>query len=248
MTDRPKQLQFRCINCGRGASDLFKDYNNGIIKMKHCIQCSAVIDKYIEYDPVVISLDILLLNRKALRHVLFNSNIKGYWKYIILLLMFDAFVKLTLQRAKGEITPVNPTYIIYSATEWDFYKNCLLASVELSSVVFVISLLVLVFSQIHVPAISSKEDPSLLNWKDIVRALILSNFGKTLVILVVLCGTQNSDTFIQLIKAYICAANVQALRVCLPSWNSAIVIALTVTGHLSSACVTRYIQIYLFGS
>ena len=43
--------------------------------------------------------------------------------------MFDAFVKLTLQRAKGEITPVNPTYIIYSATEWDFYKNCLLASV-----------------------------------------------------------------------------------------------------------------------
>ena len=50
------------------------------------------------------------------------------------------------------------------------------------------------------------------SWKDIVRALILSNFGKTLVILVVLCGTQNSDTFIQLIKAYICAANVQALR------------------------------------
>ena len=43
--------------------------------------------------------------------------------------MFDAFVKLTLQRAKGEITPVNPTYIIYSATEWDFYKNFLLASV-----------------------------------------------------------------------------------------------------------------------
>ena len=37
MTDRPKQLQFRCINCGRGASDLFKDYNNGIIKMKHCV-------------------------------------------------------------------------------------------------------------------------------------------------------------------------------------------------------------------
>lgn len=28
---------FRCINCGRGASDLFKDYNNGIIKMKHCV-------------------------------------------------------------------------------------------------------------------------------------------------------------------------------------------------------------------
>lgn len=28
---------FWCINCGRGVSDFFKDYNNGIIKMKYCV-------------------------------------------------------------------------------------------------------------------------------------------------------------------------------------------------------------------
>lgn len=150
---------------------LFNHYN-----FKFQEECRDIIDKYIEYDPVVISLDILLLNRKALRHVLFNSHIKvqyividntldilckihysmcriidlgiyfycitvfyfsyiytqGYWKYVILLLVCDSFVKMTLQRAKGEITPVNPTYIIYSAMEWGLYKNFLLAAVGMN--------------------------------------------------------------------------------------------------------------------
>lgn len=47
---------------------------------------------------------------------------------------------------------------------------------------------------------------------DVMRAVILSNFGKFLVILAVLWGTQNSDIYIHLIKTNICAANVQALR------------------------------------
>lgn len=150
---------------------LFNHYN-----FKFQEECRDIIDKYIEYDPVVISLDILLLNRKALRHVLFNSQIKvqyividytldilckihysmcriiglgiyfyritvfyfsyiytqGYWKYVILLLVCDSFVKMTLQRAKGEIIPVNPTYIIYSAMEWGLYKNFLLAAVGMN--------------------------------------------------------------------------------------------------------------------
>lgn len=47
---------------------------------------------------------------------------------------------------------------------------------------------------------------------NVLRAVILSNFGKFLVILAVLWGTQNSDVYIHLIKTYICAANVQALK------------------------------------
>lgn len=57
---------------------------------------------------------------------------QGYWKYVILLLVCDSFVRMTLQRAKGEITPVNPTYIIYSAMEWGLYKNFLLAAVGMN--------------------------------------------------------------------------------------------------------------------
>ncbi|XP_048734526.1 protein ARV1-like [Ostrea edulis] len=235
---------YKCISCGTDASSIYKDYKNGIIKMEYCVQCRDLIDKYVEYDPVIISLDVLLLKREALRHVLYNSHMQGYWKYVILLVICDAFVKLALQRAKGEITPVNPTYIIYSAMEWGLYKNWLLAVVELTSLVFFICVLVLLFSLL----ISSKRSAGPNSCKDLVRSVVLSTFGKVLVILAVLWGTKNSHLYIQLIKAYICAANVQALRVCLPGWRIPSVAAISIVGHLSSAYVTNSVQRYLFGS
>lgn len=39
-------------------------------------KCENVVDKYIEYDLVVVSLDALLLKRQAFRHILINSGIQ----------------------------------------------------------------------------------------------------------------------------------------------------------------------------
>jgi hypothetical protein len=33
-----------------------------------------VADKYIEYDPVIVMIDLVLLNEQAYRHVLYNSS------------------------------------------------------------------------------------------------------------------------------------------------------------------------------
>ena len=43
-----------------------------------CFQsrCNEVADKYIEYDTVIIFLDVLLLQRPAYRHILINSEFK----------------------------------------------------------------------------------------------------------------------------------------------------------------------------
>lgn len=150
---------------------LFNYYN-----FKFQEECRDIIDKYIEYDLVVISLDILFFNRKVLRYVLFNSQIKvqyividnildifckiyylmcriidfgiyfyriivfyffyiytqGYWKYVILLLVCDLFVKMIFQRVKGEIIFVNLIYIIYFVMEWGFYKNFLFVVVGMN--------------------------------------------------------------------------------------------------------------------
>lgn len=150
---------------------LFNYYN-----FKFQEECRDIIDKYIEYDLVVISLDILFFNRKVLRYVLFNSYIKvqyividnildifckiyylmckiidfgiyfyriivfyffyiyiqGYWKYVILLLVCDLFVKMIFQRVKGEIIFVNLIYIIYFVMEWGFYKNFLFVVVGMN--------------------------------------------------------------------------------------------------------------------
>lgn len=38
--------------------------------------CHEITDKYIEYEPVAILIDLILLTRSAYRHVLFNSKFK----------------------------------------------------------------------------------------------------------------------------------------------------------------------------
>ena len=38
--------------------------------------CGRLVDKYIEYDAVIVCLDALLLKVQAFRHVLYNSHIQ----------------------------------------------------------------------------------------------------------------------------------------------------------------------------
>lgn len=57
---------------------------------------------------------------------------QGYWKYVILLLVCDLFVKMIFQRVKGEIIFVNLIYIIYFVMEWGFYKNFLFVVVGMN--------------------------------------------------------------------------------------------------------------------
>jgi hypothetical protein len=46
-------------------------------------ECHHVADKYIEYDPVIVMIDLVLLNEQAYRHVLYNSPFKVSWNYIL---------------------------------------------------------------------------------------------------------------------------------------------------------------------
>lgn len=60
---------------------------------KFCFQdkCGSVADKYIEYDPVIVLVDLVLLNQSAYRHLLYNSGFKSYWKLIVALLLGESW-------------------------------------------------------------------------------------------------------------------------------------------------------------
>lgn len=38
-----------------------------------------VADKYVEYDPVIVIIDLVLLRKEAYRHVLYNTQFKVYY-------------------------------------------------------------------------------------------------------------------------------------------------------------------------
>ena len=53
---------------------------------------------------------------------------------------------------------------------------------------------------------------SLFSNSDVIRAVLLSNFGKILVIPGILWTTFYSNIHVQLSQLFVCAANIQALR------------------------------------
>lgn len=70
---------FRCINCGRGARDLFKDYNNGIIKMIHCVN---ILFWFYLFWPCIFECVLNINDRQDWKHVLTINLVpllKIYW-------------------------------------------------------------------------------------------------------------------------------------------------------------------------
>ncbi|RZC40459.1 ARV1, partial [Asbolus verrucosus] len=60
----------------------------------HQESCHNVADKYVEYDIVIIIIDLVLLQKVAYRHILFNVDFKNFWKLSIILLLMEAYSEL----------------------------------------------------------------------------------------------------------------------------------------------------------
>lgn len=81
-----------CINCGKQVRGLYKKYSSSVIKMRNCEHCHEVADKYIEFEPIIIAIDLVLLSRPAYRHVLFNASFTIHWKFNLVILLLDAYI------------------------------------------------------------------------------------------------------------------------------------------------------------
>lgn len=90
-------------------------------------------DKYIEYDSVIILVDLILLKRQAYRHLLYNCEIKHYWKLAIILWLIESFRNFFLCNNNNE-------YVQYWKTfQPNFNRNCNLYLIIFSTVFALIS-------------------------------------------------------------------------------------------------------------
>lgn len=92
---------FVCINCGIGIDELYKTYSASILKIIDCVcillkirilnlrlwlnnwfvyfwflpqeHCKDTADKYIEFEPIIIVIDLCLISAPVYRHVLYNN-------------------------------------------------------------------------------------------------------------------------------------------------------------------------------
>ncbi|XP_015284730.1 PREDICTED: protein ARV1 isoform X3 [Gekko japonicus] len=167
--------------------------------------CHKPVDKYIEYDPVIILINAILCKAQAYRHILFNTKINIQGKLCIFCLLCEAYLRW-LQLQDSSQSP-DPDDLIRYAKEWDFYRMFGIASLEQTA------FLIGIFTALWLArprVLQTKADFILL-----LKALLLSSYGKLLLIPAVIWEHDYTHLCLKLIKVFVLTSNSQAIRVTL---------------------------------
>lgn len=81
-----KDGDFRCIECGKPAKELYIQYSPGNIRLMKCDTCKAIADEYIECELMIIVIDLILHKSKAYRHLFYNVFRRRTLDFKVLLL------------------------------------------------------------------------------------------------------------------------------------------------------------------
>lgn len=88
----------RCIHCSAlqpvELNNIpYKQYRTtGTIKLLNCSYCHQLIDKYIEYQFIIVLIELLLFRSIAYRHILYNT----YSKLVQFITLFGVFIIYTI--------------------------------------------------------------------------------------------------------------------------------------------------------
>lgn len=222
--------RFRCVECNKDAHELHRDYSNGILKITICGSCQKPVDKYIEYDPVIILIDAILCKTQAFRHILFNTTLNIHWKLCVFCLLCEAYLRWS--QLQGSEQSNDPADIIRYTKEWDFYGMFGVAALELGA----FSVGVLSFLCLVQWLLGFDFELSLL-----LKALLLSSYGKVLLIPAVIWEHDYSPLCFSLIKLFVLTSNSQAIRVILNCSRRLSLMAVCV-GLLLETCVAQALQ------
>lgn len=86
-----EEPKFRCVNCGHQLKELYKTYSPTIQKLTECEKCGLIADSYIEFELLVIIIDLVLLSSQAQRHVLYNTNCKNLYKILMVITLLESY-------------------------------------------------------------------------------------------------------------------------------------------------------------
>ncbi|BBN05323.1 lipid intermediate transporter [Marchantia polymorpha subsp. ruderalis] len=92
------QVSMVCVNCGRSVLSVYIEYSPGNIRLSNCATCGGIVDKYVEYEIMIVIMDVILHKYEAYRHVFFNYprlnklNLQALvWKATLISLLLDAW-------------------------------------------------------------------------------------------------------------------------------------------------------------
>jgi hypothetical protein len=82
-----------CVECGECCPKLYIAYTTNI-RLLRCESCQCVLDKYLEFDLVLVFIDLVLLKSPAYRHILLNiPQFTHVWRLALVMLLLDVYVR-----------------------------------------------------------------------------------------------------------------------------------------------------------
>ena len=64
-----------CVECGAPVPSIVQRLGADSVRLARCESCGHVADKYAEFEPTLIVIDLLLYRPSAYRHVLINRQV-----------------------------------------------------------------------------------------------------------------------------------------------------------------------------
>lgn len=156
-------------------------------------------DKYIEYDPVIVFVDLILIEKPAYRHLLYNSNFKSYWKLVIILWLAESFrAWFSCEISKTELS-ASQTDLIYNNALQDY---CNFYSVLLHTAFAFAAFICTVILVTELKWFIIGEKPYKYSVRDLSCALIVGGCGKLLGFLGIVWRHIASGPYYLLIQGY----------------------------------------------
>ncbi|KAJ2834190.1 sterol homeostasis protein [Coemansia furcata] len=174
-----------CIECGFPVASLYTEYGVGHIRLTQCEHCKSFADKYVEHDVVIVFIDMLLHKPQVYRHLLVNKLEfrqpfieRNVAKLGILLVLFNVYIDWFRLEEGGRLRGQEE---LLFGKQHSFAIQYLV--ILMLSAIDATALLVgiLLASVIH-----QRSFMQVKRWATISTALIISSFGKVLMILLVI--------------------------------------------------------------
>lgn len=232
----PRRHCLVCVECGASVPELVRDYGKGNLRLAICSACNSVADKYVEYETILLFLEVLLLKPQVYRHVLCNLpapvSSRTTLKLFMILVMLDMNVKAYLVDRDAGVTFHSESMYrtpdaLQAATsglrigQFSLHLVCL-ALVE--NVVYYVSVFAAIWLDPfrrgwRAKLLSSGEEKEGVKygveaaWTRYGSAICISSFGKLFALLTVIWEFHWS--FIHVIGALVVVSNVLALQLLL---------------------------------
>uniref|UniRef100_A0AAV1UKV8 Protein ARV n=1 Tax=Peronospora matthiolae TaxID=2874970 RepID=A0AAV1UKV8_9STRA len=249
-----------CVECGAPVSALVRDYGKGNLRLTICSVCNAVADKYVEYETIVLFLDVLLLKPPVYRHVLCNLpapvSLRTTLKLFVILVMLDMNLKAYLVDQDAGVTfratsmykmPDATRPFLTSGRRIGQFALHLLCLSLLENVVYFAS----VFAGIWLDPFRRQwrvklqtnghearvENTSDAPWMRCSSALCIASFGKLFALMTVIWEVHWS--FVHVIGALVVVSNVLALQLLLGEQDPAHATSLHVVAVVAGGTVAK---------